>query len=180
MLNNLSNFFNIITGRRIKTQLENSDLIAVGTKQSPALGDYKPTAIKYEDLAAQLAVDAQLYKSYTVALQQTSVDPPVVLTEFENTLEVVATYTVISAGEYLVTFDKDIFTGPYQDYVTISQLPYVDPATGGLFAVYALPVFDNALAITSYFNGGINGDVIGQMAPTSTTVCILDIRVYNQ
>lgn len=54
MLNNLSNFFNIIVGRRIKTQLENSDLIAVGTKQSPALGDYKPTAITFADLAAQL------------------------------------------------------------------------------------------------------------------------------
>lgn len=54
MLNNLTNFFNLITGRRIKTQLENDDLIAIGTKQSPALGDYKPTAIKFEDLAAQL------------------------------------------------------------------------------------------------------------------------------
>lgn len=55
MLNNLTNFFNLIVGRRIKTQLEPSDLIAVGTKQSPALGDYKPTAIKFEDLQAQLA-----------------------------------------------------------------------------------------------------------------------------
>ncbi len=54
MLNNLTNFFNLITGRRIKTQLEPSDLIAVGTKQSPALGDYKPTAIKFSDLAAQI------------------------------------------------------------------------------------------------------------------------------
>jgi hypothetical protein len=54
MLNNLTNFFNLIVGRRIKTQLEPSDLIAVGTKQSPALGDYKPTAIKFEDLKEQL------------------------------------------------------------------------------------------------------------------------------
>lgn len=54
MLNNLTNFFNLITGRRIKTQLESSDLIAIGTKQSPSLGDYKPTAIKFEDLQAQL------------------------------------------------------------------------------------------------------------------------------
>lgn len=176
MLNNLSNFFNIIVGRRIKTQLENSDLIAVGTKQSPALGDYKPTAITYEDLSTQV----KGYKSYTVALQQTSIDPPVVLTEFENTLEVVATYTVISAGEYLVTFNKDIFTGPYQDYVTISQLPYVDNALGLLFAVYAIPVFSNAILITSYFNGAVSGDVIGQMPYSAGTNCILDIRVYNQ
>jgi uncharacterized protein (TIGR02145 family) len=54
MLNNLTNFFNLITGRRIKTTLEDSDLIAIGTKQSPALGDYKPTAIKFSDLAAQI------------------------------------------------------------------------------------------------------------------------------
>lgn len=54
MLNNLTNFFNLITGRRIKTQLEDSDLIPIGTKQSPALGDYKPTAIKFEDLQAQV------------------------------------------------------------------------------------------------------------------------------
>lgn len=54
MLNNLTNFFNLITGRRIKTQLEPSDLIAIGTKQSPALGDYKPTAIKFSDLQAQV------------------------------------------------------------------------------------------------------------------------------
>ena len=54
MLNNLTNFFNLIVGRRIKTQLEPSDLIAIGTKQSPALGDYKPTAIKFSDLQAQV------------------------------------------------------------------------------------------------------------------------------
>jgi hypothetical protein len=54
MLNNLTNFFNLIAGRRIKTQLEDSDLIAVGTKQSKALGDYKPTAIQFKDLQAQL------------------------------------------------------------------------------------------------------------------------------
>lgn len=54
MLNNLTNFFNLIVGRRIKTQLEPSDLIAVGTKQSPTLGDYKPTAIKFEDFVNSL------------------------------------------------------------------------------------------------------------------------------
>jgi hypothetical protein len=54
MLNNLTNFFNLIVGRRIKTKLEDSDLIAVGTKQSPALGDYKPTAITFADLQSQL------------------------------------------------------------------------------------------------------------------------------
>lgn len=54
MLNNLSNFLNIIGLGRIKKKLEPSDIIAIGTKQSSKLGDYKPTAILYEDLEAQL------------------------------------------------------------------------------------------------------------------------------
>lgn len=54
MLNNLTNFFNLIVGKRIKTTLDPSDLIAIGTKQSKALGDYKPTAIQFKDLQAQL------------------------------------------------------------------------------------------------------------------------------
>ena len=61
MLNNLTNFFNLIRGRRIKTQLENDDLIAIGTKQSPALGDYKPTAIKFEDLVNQIGEPSAVF-----------------------------------------------------------------------------------------------------------------------
>jgi hypothetical protein len=56
MLNNLTNFFNLITGRRIKTTLEDSDLIAVGTKQSPARGDYKPTAISAKNFYNNIKV----------------------------------------------------------------------------------------------------------------------------
>lgn len=54
MLNNLTNFFNIIVGKRIKTQLAPSDLIAIGTKQSSAFGHYTPTAIEFSNLQAQL------------------------------------------------------------------------------------------------------------------------------
>jgi hypothetical protein len=84
MLNNLTNFFNLIVGRRIKTQLEPSDLIAVGTKQSPALGDYKPTAIQFSDLQAQLGGGSS-YKVYTALLTQTGTDAPVA-TVLENTI----------------------------------------------------------------------------------------------
>ncbi len=55
MLNNITNFFSLIAGRRIKKTLEPTDIIAVGTKQSKALGDYKPTAIQFSDLQAQLS-----------------------------------------------------------------------------------------------------------------------------
>jgi len=54
MLNNITNFFNLIKSKRIKTELESEDLIAIGTRQSKSKGDYKPTAIKFEDLRAQL------------------------------------------------------------------------------------------------------------------------------
>ena len=54
MLNNLTNFLSIIAKNKIKKKLEPSDIIAIGTKQSSKLGDYKPTAIVYADLEAQL------------------------------------------------------------------------------------------------------------------------------
>lgn len=54
MLNNLTNFFNLIRGKRIKQTLEPGDLIAVGTQVSKRVGEYKPTAIQYKDLLAQV------------------------------------------------------------------------------------------------------------------------------
>jgi hypothetical protein len=55
MLQNLTNFFNLITNRKIKTTLKDNDLIAVGTRDSTWAGNYQPTAITYEDLEAQIA-----------------------------------------------------------------------------------------------------------------------------
>jgi hypothetical protein len=54
MLNNLTNFFNIITGKMIKKVPENSDLIPLGTRDSRYGGSYKPTAISVADLAAAI------------------------------------------------------------------------------------------------------------------------------
>ena len=56
MLQNLTNFFNLIRTRKIKTQLADNDLIAVGTRDNTWEGKYQPTAITYDDLAAQLSV----------------------------------------------------------------------------------------------------------------------------
>jgi hypothetical protein len=173
MLNNLTNFFNLIVGRRIKTQLEPSDLIAVGTKQSPALGDYKPTAIKFEDLQLQVA---RPYKSYTVSLVQANIDPPVVQVEFENSLNVQATYIYGAAGDYYVTFDQSLFNSP-DDYVTISQGYYGDNLAVFDSFVYARPIFFNTVQINS-INSGAGGDnILGQIIGSA---CILEVRVYNQ
>lgn len=54
MLNNLTNFFNLIRSKRIKQALEPEDLIAVGTQVSNRAGEYKPTAIRYSELLTQL------------------------------------------------------------------------------------------------------------------------------
>jgi hypothetical protein len=59
MLQNLTNFFNLITNRKIKTQLQDTDLIAVGTADPTWNGGYQPTAITYQDLAAQVGTGAQ-------------------------------------------------------------------------------------------------------------------------
>lgn len=54
MLQNLTNFFNLITNRKIKTTLKDNDLIAVGTRDSTWVGNYQPTAISYENLEKQI------------------------------------------------------------------------------------------------------------------------------
>ena len=54
MLNNITNFFNLLAEKRFKKNLESNDVLSVGTKQSNKRGDYKPTAIRYSDLYNQL------------------------------------------------------------------------------------------------------------------------------
>ena len=54
MLNNLTNFFNLITGKMIKKVPDNTDLMVLGTKDPRYTGGYKPTAITVEDFAASL------------------------------------------------------------------------------------------------------------------------------
>ena len=54
MLNNLTNFFNLITSKMIKKVPEATDLIALGTKDPRYYGQYKPTGIQYQDLKKNL------------------------------------------------------------------------------------------------------------------------------
>ena len=54
MLQNLTNFFNLIRTRKIKTTLADSDLIAVGTRDTTWGGNYQPTAITAEDFITQV------------------------------------------------------------------------------------------------------------------------------
>lgn len=54
MLNNLTNFFNLIRGRKIKTTPDGSDLIPLGTRDPRYDGSYQPTGITVDDFVASL------------------------------------------------------------------------------------------------------------------------------
>jgi len=168
---NLTNFFNLISSRMVKKTLEPTDLIAVGTKDGKYDGGYKPTVIQFQDLQTQI----RPYKAYTVSLLQYSTNPPEVQVEFENTLEVTATYVRMSNGDYYITFDKPLFNGP-DDYVTISQGYYSDNIVVFDSFVIVRPVFLNVVQIISISGALSADDVLGN---ASGSPCILDIRVYN-
>jgi hypothetical protein len=102
MLNNLTNFFNLIRGGRIKKELEPADLIAIGTQTTKRVGEYKPTAIQFSDLQAQLGGEGSSYKVYTALLTQTGTDAPVA-TVLENTLGGTLVWTRNSDGDYTAT-----------------------------------------------------------------------------
>jgi hypothetical protein len=57
MLNNLTNLFNLITGRMVKTTAEPSDIIVLGTKDPRYDGGYKPTVITVQDFTSQIGGD---------------------------------------------------------------------------------------------------------------------------
>jgi hypothetical protein len=85
MLNNLVNIFNLIKTRMVKTVLEASDLIVIGTRDQKYGGDYKPTVIKFSDLQAQL--NAAVPPTLNVGLYtQTSSSIPVTNTTIEKSL----------------------------------------------------------------------------------------------
>lgn len=50
MLNNLTNFFNLIVGRRVKTIASPDDLVALGVRDPRTPGIYQPAAIKVSNL----------------------------------------------------------------------------------------------------------------------------------
>lgn len=111
-------------------------------------------------------------KSYTVSLTQSGIgSDPQVQVEFSNSLQVVASYTYINPGEYLVTFDKGVFNSPFDYAVILNNSFYVGP---DLYNIQVVPTFFNSALITTYKNGVQTDDVIGAGVP-----CILDIKNFN-
>ena len=72
MLNNITNFFNLLTNRRIKTTIEPCDLIALGVYDPRTPGIYQPAAISISSLTSAqqstgLLIDFQLQKIFNTA-----------------------------------------------------------------------------------------------------------------
>jgi len=105
MLNNLTNFFNLIVGGRIKSELEPSDLIAIGTKQSSKLGDYKPTAIEFKNLQAQLAPEVDGISIVGTGLPGDPLRHGVANYEFESGADPESFSTLDKINDYTVSFN---------------------------------------------------------------------------
>jgi hypothetical protein len=205
MLNNLTNFFNLIRSKRIKTQLEPSDLIAVGTKQSPALGNYKPTVIKFSDLQAQLgglqtvSVDGvtitgdgtpgdplvavtggSSYKVYTALLTQTGTDAPVA-TVLENSLGGTPVWYRNDVGSYIIEL-----IGAFTTNQTIILPPFNSSATGGVLGTN-IEVFGCGLDSgedSLYLTTGLQNVSTGAITASDNVLYaspgqFIEIRVYN-
>jgi hypothetical protein len=115
MLNNLTNFFNLIRGKRIKKELEPGDLIAVGTQTTKRVGEYKPTAIQYKDLLDQF-------------LSNINVDTSV---NYANVL-----FVDLMNGNNLTAAIND-FTKPYFSPATaVSNAVNTSPSSGNRALVY--------------------------------------------
>lgn len=56
MFNNITNFLNLISNRKIKTAatIDSTDLIPLGTRDPNYIGGYQPTAIQFSELAAAI------------------------------------------------------------------------------------------------------------------------------
>ena len=71
MLNNLTNFFNLIAGKRVKTTANPDDLITLGVRDPRTPGIYQPAAIKVSDLV----VGGGMRKYVNTTLQTASITP---------------------------------------------------------------------------------------------------------
>jgi hypothetical protein len=72
MLNNLTNFFNLIVSRRVRTTAAPDDLVALGVRDPRTPGIYQPTAIQVSDLTSAqqssgLLIDFQIQKIFNTA-----------------------------------------------------------------------------------------------------------------
>ena len=136
MLQNLTNFFNLIKSRKIKTELKDNDLIAVGTRDVTWGGNYQPTAITYQDLAAQIGSTGGISLSsaggsYTLVNNGTGPSLAVKGLSAGSDISISSTATAItinnSKPDQTVVLNEGIgidVTGSYPNFTIVNTLPY--------------------------------------------------------
>jgi hypothetical protein len=112
MLNNLTNLFNLIKSRMVKTVLEDDDLLVVGTRDGKYDGSYKPTIIKYSNLAAQLNASIPATLNFGL-FSQTGNSIPITGTTIETSLinGGIGTLTVPANGFQIGDSFRAVFGG---------------------------------------------------------------------
>ena len=117
----------------------------------------------------------KLVKKYVADLFQTGTDAPVATELFNNT-GIAFTYEYISTGFYVVTSNKDIFTGTSGQSVQVSiSNPNITLSFINDFCIVAVPGFYNAIIISTINNGGDADDILGNTLQNS-----LEITFYNK
>lgn len=136
MLQNLTNFFNLIKSRKIKTELKDNDLIAVGTRDITWGGNYQPTAITYQDLAAQIGSTGGISLSsaggsYTLVNNGTAPSLAVKGLSAGSDISISSTATAItitnSKPDQTVVLNEGTgidVTGSYPNFTIVNTLPY--------------------------------------------------------
>lgn len=138
MWNNISNFAAIIAERRVRTQLNDLDLLPLGARDESYDGNYKDAAILPKDLVA--AADAQNTGYYTVDLNTTSV---VNVTTQKGVIEITMDNTIADPLPAFGSVVPLVISNVNMDFsnadnIYIQTTPYYNPAIGDTFIPYVL------------------------------------------
>lgn len=164
MLNNLTNIFNLLKTRMVKTVLEANDLLVVGTRDQKYGGDYKPTVIKFSDLQTQL--NAGAVESVTddgngvVSVDNTDPSNPIIEFDGVSVDGVTITGDGTSANPLEAALPAAINRGLYAQ--TSSSNPVTNTTTessivGGGIGSLAIPA--NGFSLGDSFNATLTGHI---------------------
>ena len=170
MLNNLSNFFSIITGRMIKKVPAKNDLIALGTRDPRYGGGYKPTGITVEDFMNSIPIPTSGVQSVT-GLNTNNIDPlnPEVKIAVDGVtvtgLGTPASPLASVGGASTVNYSNVIFVDPIYGNDTTGiagnfNKPFLTPYAAALAANAITRTVTNRVLVWirkgEYFGGGFN------------------------
>jgi len=152
MLNNLTNFFNLIRGKMMKTTPEPDDLIILGTKDSRYNGGYKPTGIKVSDFTSGLQGDRLVAGTKEVVLTDNAGDAELTFSLGDAVIQTTGT----GADLFIRTLGGDDIILESGDDIRLQgdQGTYDAEAEGGDINLFAGDGSDGNTA-----NAGSGGDV---------------------